>query len=1204
MRRTILGLLIFTFYSLIAEKANCKLNLRNSLKNYYNQEDNNNNNSNNFQIKLPIVNFPPNNSNKGNHKDNEDNNIDYSMINNKNYERYGKARNASGWDADQTELSSYSFVPSLLNAVYLFSSLCFILCLTGLNDHKTSKRGNVLGFIGIVAAILVTFSQVGFGFRYELFLLIVIPAIIIGLCIAHYVSMIQLPQLVALFHSFVGLAALFVGFSKYHSESFEKYGMSKIHLIELFLGTFIGAITFIGSLVAAGKLSGILDSKSLKLKIKKLVNIICVVVLIILGYYFITIPLVYLKTICLYISFLVELFLGFHLIASIGGADMPVVISALNSYSGFATAISGFLLHNNLLIISGSLIGSSGAILSYIMCIGMNRDIFNIILGGWDDDEEFNSQSIQDKVISNNKKKNTVNSITHKYVAENLINAKNIIIVPGYGTAVSKCQRELAEICTILKTRKINVNFAIHPVAGRMPGHLNVLLAEANIPYNIVKEMDEINSFIANADIVLVVGANDIVNPSSLDPSSKIYGMPVIDVWKAKQVIILKRSLNTGYSCIDNPLFYFPNTYMLFGDAKHLTNQILSILNDYVSHKYPEVSLDNIKMAEQESDMFSFHSLSESSQSLGDAHIDEENYPMARRIIGLVKDDIKLETDDMREQILCEKEQGKEKIEKADINLSIVPLTPKFIPKLRRMGFRILVEKDIGTSILIDDEQYKKYGGEIVSREIIFKQSNIILKVDPPTKNFINEIPNNTVLISYFWPSINQKMLEQIVENKEKNNITYLAIDEVPRSTRAQKLDVRSSMSNLQGYRAVIESFFTLPRFSKSSITAAGKINPAKVFVIGAGVAGLQAIITAKSMGAIVYSYDSRSSTEEEVKSCGGIFVKIPMDEDEKKKKKINVDMNTNLLSEEYLHIQRNLFKKIIKSCDILICSASNPGTTSPKLVTTDMIKLMKAGSVAVDLSTEFGDKINNWGGNIECSQSNKNIIINGVYVLGRDKIERNMPLQASDLFSMNMINLLEEMGGGLQFNVDISNDIIKSLVVIKGGNILYSPDKSVDKLIKSESVFISEQKDHTEDSSSTYSKNKQTVKYPNGARLTDKFIDSDLFFYISLMFVILITLLAGTIFSQSDLHQFFLFTLSIIVGYYCVWSITPSLHTPLMSVTNALSGVIIIGSMIEYGNDFKSLSSILSMIATFLSAVNLSGGFYITKRMLDMFFK
>ncbi|EUD69387.1 NAD(P) transhydrogenase [Plasmodium inui San Antonio 1] len=1170
--------IIILVVALTIKYARCKSNLRNQLTSTQGPAQDS---SSFFQIRLPEISIPPISTNLGNYKD------------------YEGGRNGGGWDNGKVELSSYSFVPSLLNAVYLFSALCFILCLTGLNNHKTSKRGNVLGFIGIVAAIVVTFSQVGFGFRYELFFIIVIPAISIGLFIAHHVSMVQMPQLVALFHSFVGLAALFVGFSKYHSEYFESYEMSTIHLVELYLGTFIGAITFIGSLVAAGKLSGTLDSKSLNLKIKKVINMVCIIIIIILGYYFVQLKSIYLKTLFLYVSFLVDSFLGFHLVASIGAADMPVVISALNSYSGFATAISGFLLHNNLLIISGSLIGSSGAILSYIMCIGMNRDIFNIILGGWDDYDELGGGSLQQAEA--NKR---VNSTTHKYVAENLINARNVVIVPGYGTAVSKCQRELAEICIILKSRNVQVNFAIHPVAGRMPGHLNVLLAEANVPYNIVKEMNEINSSIDKADIVLVVGANDIVNPSSLDPSSKIYGMPIIEVWKSKQVIILKRSLNTGYSAIDNPLFYFANSYMLFGDAKHSTNQILTILSDYTSHKYPDVSLSDAHLDDEKAEVRSLCFLSEDSSASirEDLEALAEQYPKARRVIGLVKEDTggtqkgEAKNGDEKGENTKEGAEAESSTPRsADVNLSIVPITPKFVPKLKKMGFRILVEKDIGTKIMIEDEEYVNYGAEITSKEDVLRQSNIILKVDPPSEKFIVEVPNNTVLISYLWPSINKELLQIAVQNKEKNNITYMAIDEVPRSTRAQKIDIRSSMSNLQGYRAVIEAFFMLPMFSKSSTTAAGTIHPAKVFVIGAGVAGLQAIITAKSMGSIVYSHDSKASTEEEVKSCGGIFIKIPSST---YREKNELAKDEEKMREDFLNIQSKIFKRVISKCDILICSASVPGKASPKLVTTEMIKLMKRGSVAVDLCTEFGDKQSGWGGNIQCSQSNKNIIINGVHVLGRDKIERNMPLQASDLFSMNMINLLDEMGGGLQFTVDTNNDIVKALVVVKDGKILYSPDRSMDKLVKSESVFLTDQSEDNQLVS------KKTIKYPTGTRITEKFIESDLLFYISLICALMVTLLTGTIFSQSDLHHLFLFTLSIIVGYFCVWSVTPSLHTPLMSVTNALSGVIIIGSMIEYGSGFKSLSSVLSMIATFLSAVNLSGGFYVTKRMLDMFIK
>lgn len=1089
------------------------------------------------------------------------------------------------------EYGSSSVFPSLLSAVYLFSSICFIFCLKGLSNHETSRRGNMLGWVGILAAITVTFTQVSFSFRYELFFGIVFPAVVLGLYIAQMVDMIQMPQLVALFHSFVGLAALFVGFSKFHSEQFVSSDIHIIHLIELYLGTFIGTLTFIGSLVAAGKLSGVLESKSLNLKGKKLINSICLCILLILGYHFLMNEFFLSKAFCLYISFVVELFLGFHLTASIGGADMPVVLSLLNSYSGFATTISGFLLSNSLLIISGSLIGSSGAILSYIMSRGMNRDILNIVFGGWDEEEEEDEEEEVSQIenggdIKKRKMKQNITSISANSVADELIHSKRVVIVPGYGVAVSKCQRELAEISNILKQRGIEVVFAIHPVAGRMPGHLNVLLAEANIPYHMVKEMKEVNPTISNSDVVLIVGANDTVNPSSLDPSSKIYGMPVIEAWKSKKVVVIKRTMSTGYSSIENPLFYYPNTSMLFGDAKFTTSQILTVLSDYAAPAgVAEITEENKTiMIQRASEIFTISS-SDSSDSIVE-YIQEE-FPKYRRIIGLVTDSDKTEQAEMSET-----------------NLTLVPVTPKFIPKLRQMGFKVLVEKNIGSSILITDEEYVKYGAEIDTKENILKQSNILLKVDPPKKDFIGSIPNNTVCISYLWPGINRDILQELVRNYQKKNITYLAIDEVPRSSRAQKLDIRSSMSNLQGYRAVIEAFFNLPKFSKSSTTAAGKINPAKVFVIGAGVAGLQAIITSKSMGAIVYAYDPREDTEEEVKSCGGIFIRVPKIEQShagKEKEVYAKEMN-----EEHIKMERAIFSKIIKKCDIIICTASIPGKKSPKLVTTEMIQMMKPGSVAVDLSTEFGDRENNWGGNIQCSVANKNVIVQGVRILGRDKIERNMPIQASELFSMNLINLLEEMGGGLQFNVDMNNDIVKSMVVVKDGEILYSEEKKIQQeAVKSESVFISQKEDiFYQEMGVGSTKQEVKVKRIFGFATLQELISSDMFFLLGLIATVLFFCFLGTILNTSDIHHLFLFALASIVGYYCVWSVTPSLHTPLMSVTNALSGIIIIGSMVEYGTGLKDISTILSIIATFLAALNLSGGFYVTKRMLDMFSK
>ncbi|VWU51095.1 pyridine nucleotide transhydrogenase, putative [Hepatocystis sp. ex Piliocolobus tephrosceles] len=1246
-----LSVLIFFIFYVIIQKCNCKSNLRNDLKGLYKAGDDKKS-ENHFQIKLPVINFPSLN-NVNNYLEIKESDPG-SIWNN---DRSGSINNSSLKDSyASTAVAAIvaNATPSFLNAVYLFASLCFILCLTGLNDFKTSKRGNILGIIGIIAAILVTFMQVGYAFNYSLFFLIIISAIILGLYIAHNVSMVQLPQLVALFHSFVGLAALLVGFSKYHAIPLEQYDMSKMHLIELYIGTFIGTITFIGSIVACCKLSGIMDSKSLKLKNKKFFNIVCMIIIITLGYYFIITQSNNIKTSLLYISVLVETLLGFHLVASIGAADMPIVISTLNSYSGFSIAISGFLLDNNLLIIAGALIGSSGAILSYIMCISINRDILNIVLGTWDEYDNVSVSSIHDKQriekgdekgteksikdgnvrqidLKDKKKKKTINTTTYKYVAENLINAKNVIIVPGYGAAVSKCQRELAELSSILSSRNIEVNFAIHPVAGRMPGHLNVLLAEANVPYNIVKEMNEINNKIENADMVLVVGANDIVNPSCYDPGSNIYGMSVIEVWKSKQVVVLKRGMNTGYSAIDNPLFHFYNTYMLFGDAKHTVNQLLTIMNDYTSRNYVENinAIGRYTEDKEKGKAMSFHSITENilnSDALEQAEVD---YPKARRILGLISDTNVVSNSQLKKE-KGRKQQHEDVIAQSSVvNLSIVPIIPQYIPKLKKMGFHILIEKGLGEKISINDSEYEKYGAEIKEQKIVIKESNILLKVDPPSMKFINKIPNNTVLISYLWPSINKELLEKAIEDKNKQNITYIAIDEVPRSSRAQKVDIRSSMSNLQGYRAVIEAFYMLPRFSKSSITAAGKINPAKVFVIGAGVAGLQAIVTAKSMGAIVYAHDVRAATEEEVKSCGGVFINIPTDSDkdyneaeaenagvEKSEvekievvipndekdqpddaKKHSTSVNGNK-DEEYEKRRNNIYKKIIQNCDVVICSAFIPGKSSPKLVTTEMIRLMKSGSVAVDLSTEFGDKKNNWGGNIECSESNKNVIINGVNVLGRDKIERNMPLQASDLLSMNIINLLEEMGGGLQFNVNLNNDIIKPLVAIKDGAILYSPNNSLEKLNKSDSVFISKQVDIKHE----YSVEKNKITYPTGTCLLEKFTESDIFFYTCLICAMLITILIGVMFTQSYLHHVFLFTLSLIVGYYCVWSVTSSLHTPLMSVTNALSGVIIIGSMVEYGNSYTSLSSIMSIMATFLATVNLSGGFAVTKRMLDMF--
>lgn len=442
----------------------------------------------------------------------------------------------------------------LISAAYLVSAIFFIFSLGGLSHQEKAKQGIWFGIVGMAIALLTTLSQPTVSIDIVLVIVLIMGSTI-GIYMAKQVQMTSMPELVAALHSFVGLAAVFIGIN---SDIIAPYLSTRaeviIHEVEIFLGVFIGAITFTGSIVAYGKLSGKVPSKALILPLRNWINAAAVLISLLLMFLYIG----GLGSWTLYLMTFIAFALGLHLVLAIGGADMPVVVSMLNSYSGWAASATGFLLGNDLLIITGALVGSSGAILSYIMCRAMNRSFLSVILGGFGTKKSASTVEIEGEMTET-----TIDSI----VAD-LQQAKSIIIVPGYGMAVAQAQSPVSQMSSALIKQGKKVQFAVHPVAGRMPGHMNVLLAEAKVPYNIVMEMDEINKDFAETDIVIVIGSNDIVNPSALeDPSSPIAGMPVLEVWKAGQVVVSKRGSGTGYSGIENPLFYKENTRMLYGDA-------------------------------------------------------------------------------------------------------------------------------------------------------------------------------------------------------------------------------------------------------------------------------------------------------------------------------------------------------------------------------------------------------------------------------------------------------------------------------------------------------------------------------------------------------------------------------------------------------------------------------------------------------------
>jgi len=462
---------------------------------------------------------------------------------------------------------------SLATVSYVGATILFILSLGGLSNPETSRRGNLLGMIGMAIAVIATVFGPQITWAGVPWIIVAMAlGGSIGLYAARKVQMTQMPELVALMHSLVGLAACLVGFASYADTSVALVGAEKsVHEVEIYIGILIGAVTFSGSLIAFGKLSGKIGGKPLLLPARHWLNLGGLILVFLLGSSFLHAetggiwPLLGMT--------IIALLFGIHMVMAIGGADMPVVVSMLNSYSGWAAAATGFMLSNDLLIVTGALVGSSGAILSYIMCRAMNRNFISVIAGG------FGTGGGTVVTAADGQPAGEVTPISSQETAELLKDAKSVIIVPGYGMAVAQAQHTVYEITKHLREKGVTVRFGIHPVAGRMPGHMNVLLAEAKVPYDIVMEMDEINEDFPSTDVAMVIGANDIVNPAAQeDPNSPIAGMPVLEVWKAKTSIVMKRSMASGYAGVDNPLFYKENNRMLFGDAKKMLEEVLTAL--------------------------------------------------------------------------------------------------------------------------------------------------------------------------------------------------------------------------------------------------------------------------------------------------------------------------------------------------------------------------------------------------------------------------------------------------------------------------------------------------------------------------------------------------------------------------------------------------------------------------------------------------
>ena len=996
--------------------------------------------------------------------------------------------------------------------------------------------------IAMALAICVSLATPDFGNEHFKFWPVFLLGGVIGLIAALQVDMISMPQLVAMLHCFVGAAAVLVGFAKY-LQDLEEGALTTLALIETYIGVFIGAVTFIGSIVAWGKLQGVIRSSPLMICGwgRHVLNILlltgCAAIGVLFG----------LSTEFGYVYLLANMTIGFvigwHMVMAIGGADMPVVVSMLNSYSGWATAASGFLLDNVLLIITGALVGASGAILSYIMCKAMNRSFFSVILGGFG---QGSSSGAPAAAIPEGEP----TPVTIKEFMPLLTSAKSVVIVPGYGMAVSRCQHDVGTLVDVLRKAGKTVRFCIHPVAGRLPGHMNVLLAEADVPYQIVQEMDEINNDFKSTDLVLVLGANDIVNPDALEnPASPIAGMPVCEVWHSKKVVVFKRGAGAGYAGIENPLFIKPNTRMYYGSADKTIQEILTQTRE----KYNNTeSTDSGNTLPDEEEIVE--------------EVDDAPIPDPILTLGVPKE-----------------------VEAGERRVAMVPTTVK---KFRRLGFHVVIQEGAGLTSDFADEEYAAQGAEIVKSAMeIWNGCSVVLKVRKLGYNEelqVHEkelLENVSLLVSYFYPAQDAELMDYLSATYPK--LSVMAMDCVPRITRAQKLDSLSSMANIAGYRAIAEAFGCFQRCPKAQVTAAGKLPPAKVLIIGCGVAGLSAIGYAKSMGCVVRAFDTRPAAKEQAESLGAEFLTVNVTEDGS-----GMGGYAKEMSEAYKQAQNDMTIKACRDSDIVITTALIPGRPAPKLVDETAIRSMKRGSVIVDMAAEMG-------GNCALTRKNELYVdpVSRVQIVGYTDLVSRMSPTTSDLFSNNLWHLLDEMKGAADpLVVDMEDEIFSQMTIVHEGKVTWVPfeQRKAPEAPKPAAP------------AATTSAAVPLSQLPDSAFEEEKTSCCESYGWIFQIFILCAVFVGVALGTGSHFMTLFMsFILACCIGYMVIWNVAPSLHTPLMSVTNAISGIIVIGAMLLLkSGGIVDVGSGLALLGVFFASINVIGGFVVTQRMLNMFKK
>ncbi|CAD7951945.1 unnamed protein product [Amoebophrya sp. A25] len=1066
-----------------------------------------------------------------------------------------------------------------IDCAYTVAAMLFIMSLKGLSDQKTANWGCYYGIMGMTIAIVAAyFSAYVCDAGSWLTWAAMAPGIIVGLVMAVKVTMIQMPQLVGLLNAFGGLASAveaigmfadenakdkkYIEFtrqspSNYLSmntryedgtwETSKKYSI--IQSAALHLALIIGSITFFGSLLACLKLMGKVGNYVPPAR--NVVNFIllggsiacCAVAEEVKGWgYGSTEGLIFVL-----IAFVLSALWGVLFVYAIGGADMPVVICILNTGSGAAGVFAGFMMGNKLLVITGTFVASSGAILSALMCIAMNRNLISVLSGGFGAGMSGGGQqqAIEGEMVE-----------TSTPDVANLFNtAKNIIIVPGYGMAAGKAQHKVAELTTLLRGRGVNVRFAIHPVAGRLPGHMNVLLAEARVPYDIVLSMDEINQDFPNTDAVLVLGANDIVNPAAEeDPNCSIAGMPVLQVWKAKTTIVVKRGKGSGYSGVENPLFFRENNRMYYGNAMKQMDELCQAIGKLDPPGGAKKAEETVIAVESDVKVEEVETLTP-----------PENPGL---VLGVVAED-------------------SEAYEKR------VGLVPSIVTKLTKLNYKTVVQSGCGMKAGYSDKEYLAAGAQVLAeRAEVIAACTMLISVTPPSElSTASESLKDKWVVSWVGKLLPDGKV--LVEAAAKAGINVIDVTAVPRITIAQKLDVLSSQAKIAGNRAVIEAAILFGKFMSPEITAAGKFPPAKVLILGAGVAGLAAIGTAVALGAEVRAWDVRDVSDQ-VESMGGKWITVDF-----KEEGAGAGGYARESSAAFQDAQKQTFAKHCRECDIVLTTAAIPGRPSPKLIEGWMLDNMRPGSVIIDLGAVGG-------GN--CTETKKGEVFvydNKVTICGELDFPSKMARQASEMYANNMLNLLEHVAkakdaSGTSSAVvenlvanqkkEIEEVVCTQIVAAYNGEVINAPPPPMPSPPPPKPAAAPA---------------KSEQKIAKASLVSDSVLMSTQFF----MFCFAVMMLGVAFLDNEILIQLMMvFMLAAWVGYMLVYGVHPALHTPLMSVSNAISGQVILGGIFMVSSENKdgdiNATALLGAFAVFIAAMNVAGGFAVTFKMLQMFKK